>query len=172
MFAFIFNPAHAVLRVMVALASWHWHFFGFSHTKSPKLKISFKVSPGYTSPADQACACWKSWEANGPTGSPWCVAAHANEFCVLLQWMATKGDWRDWACGHGWPVRLRGKMRLRYDQGCGRDELFSEHHTRGCQIAFLRAAAFPRTGLDRFSFLHLDGPFHPLNAHCMGTAFC
>lgn len=36
-----------------------------------------------------------------------------------------------------------------YGEGCGRDELFSEHHTRGCQIAFLRAAAFPRTRLDK-----------------------
>lgn len=34
------------------------------------LKISFKALLGCPSPADQACACCKSWEANGPRGSP------------------------------------------------------------------------------------------------------
>lgn len=51
-----------------------------------------------------------------------------------------------------------------------RDELFSESHTRGCQMAFLHPAAFPRSHLDRFGFVHLEGSFHPLNAHCVHTA--
>lgn len=51
-----------------------------------------------------------------------------------------------------------------------RDELFSESHTRGCQMAFLHPAAFPRSRLDRFGFVHLEGSFHPLNAHCVHTA--
>lgn len=51
-----------------------------------------------------------------------------------------------------------------------RDELFSECHTRGCQMAFLHPAAFPRSRLDTFGFVHLEGSFHPLNAHCVHTA--
>lgn len=57
---------------------------------------------------------------------------------------------------------LRGKLRLRCGEGRGRDELFSEHHARGCQIAFLHTAAFLRTGLDRFGFVHMDGLLPPL----------
>lgn len=51
-----------------------------------------------------------------------------------------------------------------------RDELFSECHTRGCQMAFLHPAAFPRSRLDTFGFLHLEGSFHGRNAHYVHTA--
>lgn len=146
-------PTHTVLRGTVALASWHRQFSSLSHARFPKLwKISFKASLGCLSPADQACTRWMSWDANDPTGLMWRVAARTNEFRVLLQWMAIKGGWWDRACGHKRPVWLWGKMLLRYGEGCGRDEVFSEHHTRGCQIAFLRAAAFPRTRLDKIWF--------------------
>lgn len=75
------------------------------------------------------------------------------------------------SCYSGWQLKgvdetepagtdgLRG-CEERCGEGCGRDELFSEHHTRGCQIAFLHTAAFLRTGLDRFGFVHFDGSFH------------
>lgn len=71
-------------------------------------------------------------------------------------WQLTGADETEPAGTHGLHSCEEG-----CSEGCGRDELFSEHHTRGCQIAFLRAAAFPRTGLDRFGFVHLDGSFHP-----------
>lgn len=68
-----------------------WPPFRSQPRHIPKtLKISCKASPGCACPADQACACCESWEANGPTDSLRRLAAHANEFRVLLQWMAIK----------------------------------------------------------------------------------
>lgn len=68
-----------------------WSPFRSQPRHIPKtLKISCKTSLGCASRTDQSCACCKSWEANGPTDSLQCVAAHANEFRVLLQWMAIK----------------------------------------------------------------------------------
>lgn len=37
-------------------------------------------------------------------------------------------------------------------------------------MAFLHPAAFPRSRLDTFGFVHLEGSFHPLNAHCVHAA--